>query len=324
MSNIVKYGFDEYQEVANTAINDETYKSDLKAAILAPSIFLQSPKNFETCFDKIVYHLENAIDKCDNPKDKQKIQLFAQEIYHGHIFIIKSKVDFLIEKNNEGFLTKIDNFFKKVFGGYVKEHTVQLPSTISDFLQTEYGPEAVTLMVEYFRVLAKNTKLNEELNLFYIQMFRTYRKVIQTNIYKKDTRLMVNTIKSNIDNINNAISITQTWDEAPHLIAFLNCFAPDEFENTKGNIRESYIKNNFTDYQFDARGAYEFVEFLKAASLITLLVLSGLYFFKGSNYLTIILIGFPCLLLFYVKIFKRIFFALKVSRLTKKFEKAKE
>lgn len=323
MDSETRFGQLTYSKVSLLAISDSTYKSDLQAALIAPTIYLKSPKDFEICFDKIMYHLENAMLKCTDSEERTRVQLLAQEIYHGHVFIIRSKIEYLITKNNEGVWIKLDNFFKKIFGAEVAVHTVRVPYSLQSLLMKEFGYDAVQLITEYFRVLAENTKLNNELNIFYIQMFRTFRKIIQTEAFKYEKRLIVNTIASNIDNIYNSIIIQEKLDEIPHFVAFLNAFYPDEHDSNKRRLRNIYIENNFTGYIFDSGKLHEGIVGFLLLSAIALGVVVAVYLQNNVTIPTSLkiasigVIASGVLLIF--RPFKRIFLQSKIRRITRRF-----
>ena len=321
-NQLIQWGNKEYNNLQLEALDDYTHQSDFKAAMLAPALFLKSPKDFENVFDRIIYHLECAINKSSTVEDRDKIQHLAQLLFHTHVIIIQKKVEYIIQKNNEDLWTKLDHL---LFGG--GKAVVPTVPGLERVIVIEFGVETMNLISAYIKSLFAKIKLNKELDLFYLQMFRVFRKIISTNIYKQDLSLMIHTIKSHERQIFESI-IKQgvIWDDAIQYIAFFESTTPDEYMARTKYFRNAYLDANNTDYSYDSTGSLGVLGEILFHSIFLFVLAVGLIFVTKvytyfDDYIAISSVVIPIFVLY---IFMLLFKPFKRSHLNKRIKQAKE
>ena len=239
MSYIIKMGYDEYQDLSYNMYIDTSYKSALKAAILAPSIFMKNINNFEVTFDAIIHHLELALAKATNQGEIELVQLLAQELFHGHIFLVEQKIEHLKVLNQRGLIDKIGSFFK---GESIEEAPFTMPSGIGGFAKNVFDQNVYLIVISYFEKLHMDWKISQKSNFFYIQLARIYRKMIASKVYNPNFNLISNTIDRNKNEIANSIIAQSDWDESVEFLAALEYRKPFNFNSLRNTIFNGYRK----------------------------------------------------------------------------------
>ena len=232
----VDLGYDEYQDVSALMYSDTSYLPALKAAILAPSVFLKDINNFEVTFDAVIHHLEVAFSKAKEVSDIELVKRVAQELFHGHIFLIEQKINYQKALNQRGLMTKIGDLFKGKSS--LEEPPFKMPpGLVAVSSKALLKVEAAVFLADYFERLYTEWKISKKREFFYVQLARTYRKVIVSKIYDAQYSLINNTIDRNKVDIINAIIAQQDWDEGIEFVASLDFRKP--------TFKYSTLKNTF-------------------------------------------------------------------------------
>jgi hypothetical protein len=243
----------QYQDNYFRITQSDSYLPALKAAILAPSIFLKNIQDFEATFDSIIHHLELALSKAKNEFEAQEIKRIAQELFHCHIYMIEQKINYLKALANQHIGQKIKTLFTG--NSSIAEPPFQLSGNIIAITTQILNIQAASFITEYFQRLYAEWKVDRKSLFFYVQLARTYRKIVASNIYSKQFSLINNTIDRNKFEIIRAIVNTNEWDEGVEFIASLEHRKPFHFSMLKSQFYRGYRKyfmkrNLFSTYLF--------------------------------------------------------------------------
>lgn len=243
----------EFAKAELAALTDSTHDSNFKAAILAPSVFLKKPEDFESCFDSIIYHLDTAIDKSKNDNETTKIiKHIAQILFHSHIDMIQKRIDYLVKENNRSFIDKI-------FGNKIELPQFIMSAMLYTSIEMKFGIELANLLVAYFKYLHESWKINNQTSYFYLKIAKVFRKILSSKSYDPNIKYIENVIDTNKTNIAYAFVQTNEWDEAIEFLAYLEKYQPYHFKYTKKIILDSYLQNfqylnkTIKRYEFEGR-----------------------------------------------------------------------
>lgn len=230
----------EFAKAELAALTDSTYDSNFKAAILAPSVFLKKPEDFESCFDSIIYHLDTAIEKChSDPEATKVIQHIAQILFHSHIDMIQKWIDYLIEENKRSFVDKI-------FGNKIEVPQFVMSAILYTSIQAKFGIELANLLLAYFKYLYESWRINKQMSFFYLKIAKVFRKIVSSKSYNPNIKYIKNVIDTNKTSIAYAFIETSEWDEAVEFLAYLEKYQPYHFKHTKKIIIDGYLN----DYRY--------------------------------------------------------------------------
>jgi len=103
-----------YKSLAMRALRDDSHECDLRAALYAPSVFLQDPSGFESAFDLIIYHLDEAFRKTDSDKDRRIVSRVAEELFNNHVYVMQYRIEFALAENRKGLIRRIGEFIEAI------------------------------------------------------------------------------------------------------------------------------------------------------------------------------------------------------------------
>jgi len=299
MSEQIEWSYNEYQEVSVQMYHEQSYIPALKAAILAPSVFLKDLNNFEVTFDIIIHHLEFSMSKANTDSERNQVQRIAQELFHGHIFLIEQKLNYLKALAARSAGQKI----KAIFEGNIPEPDFILPAAMIINATTFLSAETAILLGAYFEKLYSQWKISLKSHFFYVQLARTYRKIIASSVYNKDFTLIDNTIdRTKLDIVKGIIALRE-WDEGVEFMAYLEYRKPFNYSILKGNFYRGYRKYFMIR---NILSTYFFFSFIIITSLVLLIWLAFQHLGEGLTAFAIFTIIF--LSIFFIRYEHRLIF----------------
>lgn len=182
----------DYRALAKKALYDDSYESDLHAALYAPATFLKDPTNFEAAFDVVIYHLNEAHRKCKDETTLRIVARVADELFNNHIYVIQYRIDYALNENKKGFLKKISEFLAEV----PKKLSINYVQTLIDA-----APEIGKLSGAYFEYLSRRWMIKEKEQYFYNQLANVYQKILDAECFDPDIGLARNNYLRNKENI---------------------------------------------------------------------------------------------------------------------------
>ena len=100
----------EYFEAAQRALGSSSPESELKAAQLAPALFLRKNTHFEYVFDLIMHHLHETLAKAVTTEEQALISRLGEEMFYHHMYAVVAAIDFAREKANRSFFDTVGSW----------------------------------------------------------------------------------------------------------------------------------------------------------------------------------------------------------------------
>lgn len=238
MSQDENWSYQQYQEAALVLYSSSDYLPALRAAVLAPSVFLKDISNFEVTFDSIIHYLEIALSKVQNAEQKALVQRTAQELFHGHIFLIEQKISYLRALSQRNVGHKVKDFFKGQSS--IPEPDFMPPPGMTVVAAQVLKVEVALFLLNYFQKVHAEWKVNRQANFFYVQLVRSYRKIVDSAVYDAQYTLLHHTVDRNKKEIVKAIVALKEWDEGVEFIASLAYRQPFNFGSLQNDLYRGY------------------------------------------------------------------------------------
>ena len=138
---------------------------------------------------------------------------------------------------------KSKDFFKSGDNKSVQESEFIMPPGLAVTSKIFIKAEVALLIAEYFERLHTEWKIAKKQNVFFVQLARTYRKILASKIYSADYGLIDNTIDRNKIDIIAAIVTQNDWDEGIEFMATLDFRKPAfNYSVLKSNFYRGYRK----------------------------------------------------------------------------------
>jgi hypothetical protein len=196
-----------YDDLSKKALNDNSYESDYFSAFLVPTAFLKNPSNFEVCFDKIIFHLDEAYKKSDNESDRRMVSKSMDDLFHKLIYIIQDKIEISKKQNDRNIVNKTVDFFtnssKVALQFFVKsnspagliKNSIELATGESDLLLiANHSADIINSFAEY---LYYKWEIKKDEAFFYTQLAHVYQKILNSSAFKSEFGLVRNTFSRN-------------------------------------------------------------------------------------------------------------------------------
>ena len=191
----------QYHESVEKAHLDKTYDSDYNAALLAPAAFLNSPSDFESTFDRIVFHLDEAYRKTSKEDDiaRRMISKTAEELFHYHIHFIQRNLEHIEHETKKTFGKKVIDAISRIFddGAGAVSAAMEVDKQKVILNVANAGKNGLQLLDAYFQYLDKQWTVQKEKSYFYNQLATVYQKIIEAKSFKNEFGLLRNTFSRN-------------------------------------------------------------------------------------------------------------------------------
>lgn len=223
----------DYKSLAMRALHDDSYESDLRAALYAPSVFLQNPSGFESTFDLIIYHLDEGLRKTDIDKDRRIISRVAEELFNNHVCVIQYRIEVALTENKKGLIKNINEFIKAI------------PSKLDFDLGItliQLAPNVAQLSCAYFEYLSTKWMVQEKEGYFYNQLANVYQKILDSKCFDPSIGLIRNNYLRNKENILKHIVFQKGLVPAMNLTKFDH--ADTQIQDSARIISRALIEKN--------------------------------------------------------------------------------
>jgi len=258
-----------YKSLAIRALRDDSYESDLRAALYAPSVFLQDPSAFESAFDLIIYHLDEAFRKTDLDKDKKIVSRVAEELFNNHVNVMQYKIEFALAENKKGLIRRIGEFIEAI------------PSKLSLDVQItliEVAPDVAQLSCAYFEYLSTKWMIHEKEGYFYNQLANVYQKILDCECFDPGIGLVRNNYLRNKEDILRHVVFQKGLVPAMNLTEF--DYADTQMQGSARIITRALIEKN------DWNNLVSFLSIAKEKQLVNLFELKKEVLEAYNSYLT--------------------------------------
>jgi len=236
---------DEFRIMEQAARDDPTYISDLNAAVLAPSLLLESGVKmpFEEVFDKVLYHLERAYEKSiSSSGDQEKILRACEDLFYLLVVTVQNRIDVKARKSNTELLETIKT---KVEG---------ISKTATKTGLAVIAPEGLVLW-QFVTYLNDQWELKKDREFFYGQTANVYLKVIKSKCYNPDYGLIRNAFKSKKEGLLHFLVISRNLTSALEMT---------QYDSDPGELNESArIINKALLIKNDWEGVLDFLRKIK-------------------------------------------------------------
>ena len=266
---------EEYEELVNQSHFDNEWNTDYQAALRAPAAFmLNKITNFETTFDRIIFHLDEALKKSNDSDVQRAISRTADDMFSKLIHLIQNHIDFLKRENEKGFIESIKKSITTIITSVTNPSSffkTGTPASLALSIAPEIG-QMFNAFLDYFNDKLKQDK--DESN-FYNQLSHVYQKILDSECYNPEFGLIRNTFTRNKEEIirhvvyqkglnagkqltkfdktesekldtvriiSNALSESNQWDS---ILQFLRELKEENFKNY--NETERLAINNFKE-----------------------------------------------------------------------------
>lgn len=250
------------------------FGDSLKAAILAPAGNMVTIEDFESSFDAVRFHLEIAWSRTQSIEDKAIVQAVAQELFNLYIQVVGRMIVQARQGINADAIGKIRSGLS--FADLAREYSLDKCIAI---VALDTLSNSVTGFVQK---LFLDHQLGRRTSKFYVQVARSYRKIVYSRIYSDKYGLINNAIDRQSADIIQGIIDLKEWDEGVEFVALLKSrtsFSSAGFEQT---FIEGYRKSLMSGLKNIARFVqYAYINFALGFVLFILLVV--LAFSGGSG-----------------------------------------
>lgn len=239
-----------YRELAESARNDQTFTSDLRAALEIPSVFLTGADRFEATFDGVIHHLSEAMKKASTDHDRYIIFRTAEEMVYIHAFAIEERIRYLREESQRTLRRKIRDFFSQTFQAFISfrgDLKLKLAATAYNV-----APETFQLLDAYLQKLILDSRLGQDEAALNLQIGRVYKKFLRSECYSGELTLLSNFFETHKEKV-----VVATVDE--------NIQAAVELANLSRNSDDMVNTLRVSSSYLSSKGDVELlIEFLLA------------------------------------------------------------
>ena len=194
----------EYKQLSKKAHFDSNWETDYQAAYRAPAAFLMDDKatNFETTFDRILFHLDEAFKKADDIEIRRAISRTADDQFSQIVFILQLWIAKIKKENEKGFIEKLSTNVKGIikkasdFSTYLK-----VPGNPALSAALSITPDVANLLVDYLNFLNTKWGIKKDETEFYNQVSSVYQKILDSQCFNKEFGLLRNTFIKNKEDI---------------------------------------------------------------------------------------------------------------------------
>lgn len=260
-----------YKSLAMRALRDDSYESDLKAALYAPSVFLQDPSAFESTFDLIIYHLDEAFRKTDLGKDRRIVSRVAEELFSNHVYVMQYKIEFALAENKKGLIRRIGEFIEAIPSKIDGDVTITL---------IEVAPDVAQLSCAYFEYLGTKWMIQEKEGYFYNQLANVYQKILDCECFDPSIGLVRNNYLRNKEDILRHVVFQKGLVPAMNLTKF--DYADTQMQGSARIITRTLIEKN------DWNNLVSFLAIAKEKELVNLFELKKEVLEAYNAYLSVI------------------------------------
>lgn len=165
-----------YRRAAQKALSATSSQSDLRAAQLAPVLFLERSAHFEFVFDRIIHHLHQSLAKASNDTERAMVERVGEELFHQHLYLVVAHIENLRQRANRNLFQRIRDFF-----GTANDAAKMAPLG-GRMVVAKLLPDAVAVLQAYFTKLVTEWTLQRDEAVFYRQVARLLRKMADAEI----------------------------------------------------------------------------------------------------------------------------------------------
>ena len=183
-SQIIKSEWAEYHnrylELTREAAISTSHEPHFEAALLAPTLRLMNLRDFESTFDQILFHLENAYERAPDEETRTGIRASTQLMVESHLNIIENWITRTQSRITTGLALNTRDLAGLAMR-VVRSGGQELP--IAAFQK---------VLGAYLFQLSKRRVTKKEVTGFYVQLVHLYNKVLNSPLYTPDQRLLMN------------------------------------------------------------------------------------------------------------------------------------
>lgn len=165
-----------YRRAAQKALSSTSFQSDLRAAQLAPVLFLERSTHFEFVFDRIIHHLHQSLAKAADDAERARIERVGEELFHQHLYFVVAQIENLRQRANRNLFQRIRDFFGSA------SNSAQAAPIAGRLVLVDLVPDAVAVLEAYFTKLVTEWTLQRDEAVFYGQVARLLRKMASAEI----------------------------------------------------------------------------------------------------------------------------------------------
>jgi hypothetical protein len=169
-----------YLELTREAAVSTSHEPHFEAALLAPTLRLMNLRDFESTFDQILFHLENAYQRAPDEAIRSGIRASTQLMVESHLNIIENWISSTRSRITEGLALNTRDLAGLVMR-VVRSGGQELP--VMAFQK---------VLGAYLFQLSKRRVTKKEVHGFYVQLVHLYNKVLNSPLYTPDQRLLMN------------------------------------------------------------------------------------------------------------------------------------
>ncbi|MGV8828293.1 MAG: hypothetical protein ACWA6U_08220 [Breznakibacter sp.] len=189
----------EYSKIAQQAHQDPSFESDYIAAYLAPTEFMTKPSSFESTFDTILFHLNEAYKKAISDDEREIVSRTTEDIFSRLIIITQEKINNARIQSRKGLLDKLIDTVKKMQSNFAKALTQFNFGTTKNTITTivkknpialtllTIGPEVGNLTEAFSTYLFEKWEINQNEEYFNKQLLNVFEKILNAECYKDHT-----------------------------------------------------------------------------------------------------------------------------------------
>lgn len=211
----------EYEKLVDSSHFDSGWETDYEAALRAPAAFMLSKiTNFESTFDRIIFHLDDALKKTEDIYISKAISRTADDQFSRLIHVIQNQIEYIKKQNERGFFEK----FADRIGSIVS--TISTPSsyftagTPGASIAVNIAPEVGNMFKDFLLYFNQKLQIEKDETIFYNQLSHVYQKILDSNCYNPEFGLIRNTFTRNKEDIIKHVVYQKGLTAGRHLMKF--------------------------------------------------------------------------------------------------------
>jgi hypothetical protein len=222
-------------------------------------------EDFEPSFDAVRFHLDIALNNAPSDREVAQVQQVAQQLFNLYTQLVVRMINQTKQGNSDLFLNKIRS--GQSFPELVKEF--QLVDCIVIVALDTLGNSIVGFVQKLFR----DGQLSKRASGFYLQLARSYRKLLSSRIYSSKYDLIENAIDRQALDILNGIIALKEFDEAVEFVALLKNRKAFQADRAEQALIEGYRRSLMTGLKGMTRLlAYAYINFLLVCMMMGILI----------------------------------------------------
>jgi hypothetical protein len=245
--------------------SNNNFAESLKNAILAPASNMLVIEDFEASFDSVRHHLKLALQYAAGHGEPAVVRQVAQQLFNLYIQMIVRLITQGKQGSSEQFIQQLGN------GQSFAELARQF--NLADCVAIVTLDTLRIALFGFVQKLFRDAELRKKSARFYLQVGRTYRKIVFSELYTDEYQLIRDTIDNHTMDIINGIIVFEEFEgEGIEFVANLKARNFRSAARAENELLEGYRKHLMGGYSL--KGATKVVK--RGAKFFTYQMFFGL------------------------------------------------